>query len=176
MIGPASRTGQLAASALVLLCIVGCGYRLSGGKNPLLKDVDVIAVLPFDNRTDRPEIEQRVTEETAQELAKRGSYRVGTDPAAADAVLVGAITNYLTVPVQFTGGGRATRVESTVIIEATLRNTANDEVLWSQAGLVFKEQYDIPESGEFFDQETVALDDIARGAAGRLVTSILEGY
>ena len=38
------------------------------------------------------------------------------------------------------------------------------------------EQFDVPETGEFFDQETLALDDIAAGAADVLVTSILEGF
>ena len=40
----------------------------------------------------------------------------------------------------------------------------------------FREQYDIQESGEFFDEVTLAMDDIATGAAGALVTSILEGF
>ena len=65
--------------------------------------------------------------------------------------------------------------EAIVTLQATLRDTTNDTVLWSQSGLVFKEQFDVVESGAFFDQETVALDDIARGAAEVLVTSMVEG-
>ena len=173
-----AKLGLITTVVALAFAANGCGYRLvgSGGERFLPESIRSIAVLPFENRTDRPEIEQRVTEEVARELAKRAGYDVGTDASTSDAVLEGAITDYRTIPVQFTAGGRATRVESIVRIEATLREVAEDQVLWSQSGLIFKEQYDIPESGEFFDQETVALDEIASGAAGALVTSLVEGF
>jgi TolB-like protein len=168
------------ATAILLLVLAGltqgCGYRLSGMPVGRIGEIKVIAVLPFENRTNRPEIEQRVTEEVAEELTRRGRYRVVTDPSAADAVLEGAVTSYRTTPVQFTDAGRATRVEAVVTIQATLRESLRDEVLWSQSGLIFKEQYEVPETTEFFDKESVALDDIAEGAAGVLITSILEGF
>lgn len=165
-----------ALAALLLPCLPGCGYRVVGSGSTLPDHIKIIAVLPFENNTTRPEIEQRVTEEVAQEFSRRRRYSVVTDRGAADAVLEGAIASYRTTPVLFTEAGRATRVEAVVSIRATMRDTANDEVLWSQSGLIFKEQFDVPETGEFFDQESVALDDIARGAAGALVTSILEGF
>ena len=59
-------------------------------------------------------------------------------------------------------------------------------MLWSQAALLFRAQYDVQDSGtdvafgttssQYFDQETLALDDIARGAASALVNSLLEGF
>jgi hypothetical protein len=78
--------------------------------------------------------------------------------------------------VQINPDGRATRLEAVVQLQATLRRTVTDEVLWSQAGLLFREQFDVPDTGEFFDQETLALDDIATGAAEALVNSIFEGF
>ena len=54
---------------------------------------------------------------------------------------------------------------------------ATDDILWSQQGLVFREQFDVDSSqGGYFDEESLALDSIARGAAGALVTSMLEGF
>ena len=171
------RFAGVAVVALLLPAwLPGCGYRFVGRGSDLPEHIKIIAVLPFENNTTRPEIEQRVTEEVAKEFSRRRQYNVVTDRGAADAVLEGTIASYRTTPVLFTAGGRATRVEAVVSIRATMRDTANDEVLWSQSGLIFKEQFDVPETGEFFDQESVALDDIARGAAGALVTSILEGF
>jgi hypothetical protein len=165
------------ALALALAAGAGCGYRLVGAGGGFLPEtVREIGVSPFENRTTRPEIEQRVTEEVVRELARRGRYRVVTDRARADAWLEGAITSYRTLPVQFGTTGRASRVEAVVTLRATLREVASDAVLWSQDGLVFREQFDVPETGEYFDQESIALDDIARGAAGALITSILEGF
>lgn len=174
------RWRRLSAAALGLAmasAAPGCGYKLAGGNSFLPERIKTIALAPFANRTSRPEIEQRVTEEVALELSKRGGYKVVTDRAGADAFLEGAVARFLTSPVQFNAEGRATRVETIVSIEATLRDLSSGQVLWSQTGLVFREQYDVPQEQQgFFDQETLALDEIARGAAGALVTSILEGF
>lgn len=167
----------LLAIALLGLSTLACGYRLVGtGGGVLPPHVTTIVVTPFENRTKRPEIEQRVTEEVTRELSRRGRYRVATDPATADAELRGVVASYRTSPVQFNASGRATRVEAVVTLSATVRDLKNDTVLWSQDGLLFREQFDVPETGAFFDQETIALDDIASGAAAALVTSIVEGF
>jgi len=171
-----TRELTLGAAGLILLALcAGCGYKLSGG-GTLPNDVEDILILSFENRTTRPEIEQRVTEAVAREFSRRKRYSLVTEKSNADAVLEGVILSYRTAPVQFTDDGRATRVEASVSIQATLRQTADDVVLWRQSGLIFKEQFDVPESGEFFDEESLALDDIARGAAGALVTAMLEGF
>jgi len=162
---------------VIVLTLVGCGYRLAGtGVNPVLKNVKVLVVVPFENRTTRPEIEQRVTEEVARELSKRGRYEVVKDRSSADAMLEGAITSYRTSPVEFGTESRATRIEAVVTLQATLRELSTDDVLWSQSGLIFREQFDFDETEAFFDEESIALDQIARGAAGALVTAILEGF
>ena len=83
---------------------------------------------------------------------------------------------YRTTPVQFNDAGLATRVEALVTVQATLRELPSDNILWSQSGLIFREQFDVPESGEFFDQESIALEGIALGVSSALVTSILEGF
>jgi TolB-like protein len=173
-----SRAAAGALLALLLCDLAGCGYALVGTTSMLPEHVRIIAVVPFENRTNRPEIEQRVTEEVASQLSRRRRYSVVTDRAAADAVLDGAVTQYRTTPVQFTAEGRASRVEVVVTIQATLRETASDDVLWSQSGLIFKEQYDLPpeETAQFFDQESATQTEIAQGVAEVLVASIFEGF
>ena len=168
----------LVVAALALGLAPSCQYRLAGSGPGLLPEhVKSIAIVPFENRTTRPEIEQRITEELANEFTRRGRYKVMTNPDQADAVLGGAVLSYRTVPVQFTDSGRARVNESTVRLQAVLRDSKSDELLWSQSGLVFRGQYDVPESEElFFDEESLAMDQIARGAAGAVVTSIVEGF
>jgi TolB-like protein len=173
------RLTRLAALAVAGASALSCGYRLAGANaNPAIPStLKVVAVLPFENQTKRPEIEQRVTEEVARELSKRGGYRVVTDRASADALLEGAIVGFNTMPVQFNAQGRATRVETVVRLQATLRDVRSGNPYWSQDGLIFREQYDVDETeADYFDKETLALDAIARGAAGALVASIFEGF
>jgi TolB-like protein len=173
--GRAARHGSVVL--LLLALAAGCGYSLVGTGTTLPEHIESIAVQPFENLTTRPEIEQRITEATATELSKRGRYDVVTQNRTADAVLEGAVTSYRTNPVEFTAEGRASRIEVTVTIRATLRDTRDDIVHWSQAGLIFTEQYDVPplERG-FINEEDVAQIEIAEGVAGALVTSIFEGF
>jgi hypothetical protein len=63
-----------------------------------------------------------------------------------------------------------------VRVQATLRERTTDELLWSQSGLIFREQFDVPDQGPFFDEEILALNDIAEGVAGVVITSIFEGF
>lgn len=166
----------MSASAL-LLAAAGCGYRLSGTGTFLPPEIRTIAVAPFENRSARPEIEVRTTEAVARELSRRGGYKVVTDKAQADAYLEGAVTDFRTTPVQFNDQGRATRLETAVVLRASLRDLKSGEVLWSQASLLFRDQYDVQqEQANYFDLETTALDTLARGAAQTLVNSITEGF
>ena len=175
------RARVLVLLAAAAVASVSCGYKLSGYGSVLPESVSVVAVVPFENRTRRPEIEQRVTEAVEEELARRGRSKSGrlkvvTRIGQADAVLEGAVTRYQTRSVEFASNGRATRIETEVLLQATLREVATDQILWSQTGLIFKAQFEVPPTGEFFDQETLALDDIARGAADVLVSSIVDGF
>lgn len=176
-----ARSLLVLAAAGVAVAACGCGFALvgsaAGGAGAVLPDtVATVAVLPFENRTQRPEIDQRVTEQVAREFARRSRRKVIADPAAADAVMEGAIVQFQTRPVGFNASGRATRVETVVVLAATLRESATDRVLWSQTQLLFREQYEVADDSDLFTEETLALDDIARGAASTLVTSIVEGF
>lgn len=175
--------GLAGSSLLAALALVvagsGCGYRLAGTSSVLPEHVKVIAVTSFTNQTDRPEIEQRVTEAVAREMSRRGKYEVVTDPGKADAVLAGTVTSYRTIPVEFTAEGRESRTQATLTIQATLRDAATDEVLWSQSGLVFQEQFDVTEQARtegYIYLESLALDALAQGVAGVLATSMFEGF
>jgi len=172
--------GPRSVTALLLLGLVlgcsGCGYRLAGQGSVLPSHVQALIIAPFENQTQRPRIEQLVTEQVAVEFTRRGKYSVVSSRAAADAIIEGAITEYRTAPVQFTDELLANRIEAIVRVQATVRDLATDEILWSQGGLIFKEQYEVPQGEDFLAEENLALDQIARGVAQALVTSILEGF
>jgi hypothetical protein len=163
-------------AGMMLSPTVGCGYKLAGKVNFLPEHIRVINLESFENRTNRPEIEQRVTEEVARQFARRGNYRVVTTLDGADASMEGVISSYRTEPVEFNAAGRATQMLAIVTIQATFRDLSNDEVLWSQSGLNFRDQFAVPQEGEFFDQETLAIERIAIEAGGTLVSSLLEGF
>jgi TolB-like protein len=168
---------RLASIAMTIALAAGCGYKLAGTGTFLPKNIKTVAVAPFENRSARPEIEVRTTEAVARELSRRGGFKVVSDRATADALLEGVVTDFRTTPVQFNSQGRATRVETVVVLRASLREVASGQLLWSQSNLVFRDQYDVQQSDvNYFDLETLAMDELARGAAQVLVNSITEGF
>jgi TolB-like protein len=170
-------TRRFASAVVAIALAAGCGYKLAGTGSFLPKNIKSIAIAPFENRSARPEIEVRTTEAVAREMSRRGGFKVVSDRATADALLEGVVTDFRTTPVQFNSQGRATRVETAVVLRASLREVASGQLLWSQSNLVFRDQYDVQQSDiNYFDLETLAMDALARGAAQTLVNSLTEGF
>ncbi len=175
---PRGRQALLAIAAAALgLPAAGCGYRLAGQGRFLPADIHTIAVAPFDNITSRSEIEDRITEQLVEELDRRGEIRTTTPDKPADARLTGTVTAYTTLPVTFTGAGKASRVQVTVQARVSLTDLRTGAVIWRQDHFVFRADYDVSkDQATYFDQEILAIDLIARDCARTIATSLLEGF
>jgi outer membrane lipopolysaccharide assembly protein LptE/RlpB len=172
-----ARAGLLIAAAALASAAAACGYHLAGHSNTLPPAIKTVGIPTFQNRTSRPELEQRVTEHLIDEFTTRGRVRIAPGEDGADAVLQGEIQSYIVTPVVISELGRATRYEIRITARVVLSETATDRVLWADDHFLFKRQYDIPADPQaFVDQEIVAIDDIATDFARSVVTSILEGF
>jgi len=166
-----------AALAFLLAAAVSCGYRLAGRNQLLPQSIRIIAIPPFENHTRRTEIEQRITEQVTATFIQRGGYRVTGTAAGADAVLKGEVTGYDVTPVSVSQEGRATRYEVVITASVDLMELPDNLTLFRSSHFVFKKQYDVEGSAaNFFDQEIVAIDEIAHDFAQSVVSSILEGF
>ncbi len=165
------------AIALVAAALWGCGYHLAGHTSTLPPAIKTIGIPTFVNRTNRPELEQRITEHVIDEFSTRGRVRITPREEGAQAVLRGEILSYTVTPVVISQQGRATRYEILITSHVTLSETATDKVLWEDNHFLFKRQYDVGTSPNgFIDQEIVAIDDVAADFSRSVVTSILEGF
>ncbi len=172
---------RLLALALILTCCTACpGYHLAGygvTSDLIPEDVKTVGVPPFENRSDQPELDQRITEALVNEFVRRGRFEAVPTAEGADVVLEGELSSFRQEPVSFTIEGRFDRVQVIVTARVRLVRTSPEEVLWSQNHFVFREQYDVPETPEAeVDRVTLAIEDIAEGFARSVVTSILEGF
>ena len=170
----------LAIWGFAFLCAAlspGCGYHLVGRGGPLARGGQRIGVPIFENRTDRPEIEQRITEQVISELNTRTKLIVSGDDHGVDTILEGVILFFGVQPVAINPDGRATRYEIIVRASVTLQDLHNDLLLWEDQHFVFRGQYDVdPNIQTFVDEEIIAIEEIARGFAESVVTSLLEGF
>jgi hypothetical protein len=175
-----ARLRRAAGAAALLVAFgaaSGCGYHLAGRSSTLPSGVRTIAIPTFVNRTNRPELEQRVTEHVIDEFTTRGRLRILPGEEGAQAVLQGDLLSYTVNPVVISEQGRATRYEIRIAARVALTETTSDRILWEDDHFLFKRQYDVPVSPEsFVDQEIVAIDEVATDFARSVVTSILEGF
>jgi outer membrane lipopolysaccharide assembly protein LptE/RlpB len=172
------RAAAIGAALLAVLgAVPGCGYHLAGRSSTLPAAIQSIGVPTFTNRTNRTELEQRVTEHVIDEFSTRGRVRILPGEEGAQAVLRGTILSYTVNPVVISEQGRASRYEILMTAHVVLSETTTDHVLWEDDHFLFKRQYDVPATPQsFVDQEIVAIDEVATDFARSVVTSILEGF
>ena len=167
-----------AGALLALLAALGgCGYALVGRGTNIPEDVRKVYLSPLDNRTQRQQVDQYVTEAVAEELVKRRRFDVVGDRGEADADLSGAVMAFGLTPISFDDQGRATEYELSITAQMLFARVPGDEVLWRAENYLFRETYEV-ELGEggFLDREEQAIRDAAGRFAETMVSDLLEGF
>jgi outer membrane lipopolysaccharide assembly protein LptE/RlpB len=167
-----------AGALLALLAALGgCGYALVGRGTNIPEDVRKVYLSPLENRTQRQQVDQYVTEAVAEELVKRRRFDVVSDRGEADADLSGAVMAFGLTPISFDDQGRATEYELSITAQVLFRRVPGDEVLWRAENYLFRENYEV-ELGEggFLDREEQAIRDAAGRFAETMVSDLLEGF
>lgn len=167
----------LAVTAAMAAALAGCGYTLVGRGTNVPEDVREVYLSPFENRTQRQQLDQYVTEAIADELTTRRRFDVVSDRGAADADISGVVTAFGLTPITFDDQGRATEFEISVTAQVLFRRVPGDEVIWRADNYVFRETYEV-ELGEggFLDREEEAIRDAVERFAETMVSDLLEGF
>ncbi len=169
---------RLAAVAVLVLALAGCGYQVAGHAVRLPPEVHTIAVPGFTNSTQTYHIEQSFTASVVREFLNRTNYRVLNEAGdSADAVLHGTVTSAQIAPVTYDSTtGRASSALVTVTAKVQLVDRKG-KVLFEQPNYVFREQYQVSrELSSFFQEESPAMDRLSRDFARTLVSNILEAF
>jgi outer membrane lipopolysaccharide assembly protein LptE/RlpB len=167
----------LGAGLALAGALTGCGYALVGRGTNIPEDIREVFLSPFENRTQRQQVDQFVTESIAQELVTRRRFAVVGDRSEADADLSGAVTAFGLTPISFDNQGRATAYEISITAQVLFRRVPGDEVVWRAENYVFRETYEV-ELGEagFLDLEEQAIRGAAERFAETMVSDLLEGF
>jgi hypothetical protein len=165
-----------------LLCILfaatGCGYHVAGRADLLPKQWKVIAVPAFGNVTTRYKLAERLPADVTRELISRTRYKVVADPSYADAILSGAVVNFLSYPTIFDPvSGRATGIQVIVVMQVTLTERVTGKVLYTRPNMEVRERYEISvDPKAYFDESDAALERLSKDAARALVSAVLEKF
>jgi len=129
--------------SFVALVVAGCNYGFRSGSFPA--HIRTVAILPFENDTNRFELTQEIHEQLLRELPRAlGITNAGED--VADAVVQGRILRYdLTTPL-FRPGQQADQVDVlqrqvSIRVEVELIDRVENVILWDNLSLSTQGQY-----------------------------------
>lgn len=169
---------MLLALAVAMLA-AGCGYHTAGRTSTRLpQGINSIAVPAFENKTHTYRIEQVLTAAVLRELNTRTKYQIRPqNDGTADAVLRGEVLSTAATPLTYDSTtGRASSEVVTVTMAVKL--VARDgRVLYENRNYTFRDEYQVSrEITSFFDEQSPALQRIARDFASGLVGDLLEAF
>ncbi|HKV99375.1 MAG TPA: LPS assembly lipoprotein LptE [Vicinamibacterales bacterium] len=182
-----SRASGVVAVAIVLavgLGAAGCGYALAGRGNTLPATIKIIGIPLFVNHSQTPDIDQVLTQAVREEFNSHGRYTVNPEVEGADAVLIATINSVTYVVTAFNQSThQASRYAVIVSTNVEFKDVKdNNKVLWTNPGLVFRDEYDVnsnavgADASSFFRQDANALERLSKNFARNIVTSILEAF
>jgi hypothetical protein len=169
---------RLAWAIAGALLISACGYHTGGRAELVPSTVHTIAIPAFGNVTTRYKLTDQLPEAIAREFISRTRYRIVSDPAAADAVLEGAVVVYTSFPTVFDPAtGRASAVEVHVALRLNLKERATGKILYTRPNFEMRERYQISiDPTAFFEESDAALARASEQTARQVVSSILENF
>lgn len=150
-----------------MAAVGACGIRYGFSEGAFPSHVKTMAVLPFENQTSAPELQNELFESMRKELRKRLGVRDAMQDRA-DALVRGSIVSYdADVPVAFSADPRqavSARRKLQITVDVEILDQTTGKVLWQRKGLRGEGEY-----AERAEQEG------RRHAIGRIVNDIIEG-
>jgi outer membrane lipopolysaccharide assembly protein LptE/RlpB len=171
-----STSSLLLCSAALMMS--SCGYHVSGKGDMLPKTLRTIAIPAFGNASTRYKLTDLLASGITREFISRTKYQIITDTNAADAVLRGTVTNFISYPTVFDPAtGRASTVQLSVFLRVTLTERATGKVLFERASMEVKERYEISiDPKAYFDESDPALQRLSRDVSRSVVSAVLENF
>jgi outer membrane lipopolysaccharide assembly protein LptE/RlpB len=168
---------KLAALCAATLALAGCGYHLSGNADLLPKSIKTIAVPTFGNVTIRYKLADRLARDITREFIERTRYNVVADPAKADAVLTGAVINFVSYPTTFDPvSSRASGVQVIVMLQLQLKDNTG-KIWFNRPNMEVRDRYEISvDPKAYLDESGPAADRVARDVARTIVSAVLENF
>jgi outer membrane lipopolysaccharide assembly protein LptE/RlpB len=163
---------------LFSLALSSCGYHVAGKADLVPKSVHTIAIPAFSNITTRYKLTDHLPEAITREFIARTRYQIITDTSQADAVLRGAIVNYVAYPTTIDQQtGRASGLQVNVTLQVSLTERATGKVIFTRPSFEVHQRYELSiKAGAYFDESDAALDRLSRDVARDLVSAILENF
>ncbi len=168
---------RVAATAMLLLGMTGCGYHTVGAASHIPASVRTLAVPIFQSKVQGFNTETVFTEAVVRELNSRTRYRVVNVATGADAVLKGTILTETVAPLTYDSSSGQTS-SYLVSVTAAVQLVAHDgTVLYRNDAFAWREQYQSTQDlSGFVQEDSAAVRRMGREFAKALVSDMLESF
>ncbi len=174
--------GNYSFAATIFLSILCFGFTecykpvTNSGLPKRIKTI-AVPVFQFEVAGARYRVESRFTEALTKEIIKRGrGLRVQGSLEGADAVVEGTIRNFYFTGVLLDREGRARVYEVTIVAAVTIRDLAENKILYDNQNFIFRDSFEFSEDPRsFFNEEDPAVERMARAFAESVVSTIVNG-
>lgn len=162
-----------------LVFLIGCGYHRSGQATHIPAGVRTLAVPIFKNNSQSYHTEVAFTQAVVHALNNRTRYVVTSDekPENSDALLTGTIVSQTIAPLTYDSTSGQTSSYLITIVAKVVLTAPDGRVLYKNNGFSFREQYQSTQDlGAFIQEDSPAVNRLARNFAQALVSDILESF
>lgn len=165
----------LGLSACLGTFFSGCGYHLSGTGSQIPTHIESIYIPNFKNSTALSRAEQFVTFAIRGEFIKRSKLRLVENQSLADSSLMGEIAFFEVKPASYSREAQANLYNLRIRLNVKFIDLKNSRIIFESKNLSFSQQYEV-DTGDFFSQESGALEKISDEFASSIVATILENF
>ena len=164
--------------ATPLLLLTACGYHTVGASAHLPPNIRTLAVPAFTTRTQAFHTEFAFTQAVIHELNTRTKYQIlNQDSPDADATLRGTILSQSASPLTYDSTSGQTSSYLITITARVILTARDGRILYQNDALPFREQYQsTQDTTAFIQEDSPAVQRLARDFAQTLVSAILESY
>jgi lipopolysaccharide assembly LptE-like protein len=153
--------------SLPLVLVAGCGVHYGFSEGAFPPHVRTMAVVPFENQTATPELQNELFESMRRELQKRLGVRDAAE-SRADAIVRGTIVAYdVDIPVTISADPR-----QAISARRRLQVTVDVEILDQTTGKTLWQRKALRAEGEYAER---AEAEGRRQAIARIVNDIVDG-
>jgi hypothetical protein len=149
-------------SVLLILLLVGCGYRPMGAESPTAKGAPTLAIPLFANRSTEIGLEAVLANALIHAFAKTKSVKVIPGDKNADLVLEGKVRSVDNSSVAYFDVTRSTVRRITVRVDLELKKGESGKVLWKDTQIL---QEDYVVDPNYHIGEATKTEGLGRAAA-----------
>ncbi|MBU2054737.1 MAG: hypothetical protein KKC25_07135 [Proteobacteria bacterium] len=167
---------RIAGTAVLVLLLAGCGYRLAGGGEAIDPGLRTVFVETFANRTGEAHAEEIFRTAFIDRFVREGRFKLAGNRGEADTLCRGTILSLQTSSLAYKASNLAAEERITATLEIYFEQRESGRVIWSDGAFTETADYPVATVGAREAERKNALVKLAGGTAERAYRLMISGF